>query len=308
MKCEPESVLRSALRAASLELSCDPALKQAYLVPIRGKAEFWPHYRGLYNLAQRTGKYLALTVTPVREGQQVFQHNVTGMHYLVIRDGLMVENDQLAKLYGKGYREVTTGAGDEKIIGYLGYFKMTNGFEKTVYMSLSEIVEHAEKYAPGNYHNPKSDWNDPKHRPTMEMKTVLRELLRWCDLSGKANEKLRAAMNAGDEEQEWASDDDVMEAIAKDMPDEITEPIPDSIYPVETLAAIVGRVVPDLKEAAAILALSCMPPEVEPAMAASWAITYNGELLQGDKAKAIKIADAAYLKAIKAKQDAATDK
>jgi recombination protein RecT len=218
MECEPESVFRSALRAASLELSCDPALKQAYLVPIKGKAEFWPHYRGLYTLATRTGKYTAINVTPVREGQQVFQHNVTGLHYLVIRDGLMVDNDRLSKLFAQGYHDVTNGQGQEKIIGYLGYYKTTRGFEKTIYMSIGEIAEHALKYAPGNYNNPKSDWNDPKHRPTMEMKTVLKELLRWADLSGRDNSLLRQAMAADSENPEWAADADVINAVAGPAP------------------------------------------------------------------------------------------
>ena len=141
MRCEPQSILRSALRAASLELSCDPALKQAYLVPISGKAEFWPHYRGLYTLMVRTGKYYAINVTPVREGQRVMQHSTTGIHYLMLENGLLVENDKLSKLQGQGYQDVTDGPGDKKIIGYLGYFETNKGFKKTVYMSMAEISE-----------------------------------------------------------------------------------------------------------------------------------------------------------------------
>jgi recombination protein RecT len=216
MACEPESVLRSALRAASLELSCDPALKQAYLVPIKGKAEFWPHYRGLYTLAMRTGKYVAINVTPVYEGQRVVMNNVTGIHNLVIRGDLMVDNDRLSKLFAQGYSDVTDGKPKEKVVGYLGYFQTVRGFKKTVYMSLSDIVEHVEKYAPGNYHNPKSDWNDPKFRPAMEAKTVLKELLRWADLSGKESAGLRQAMAADIDQPEMASDDEILEAVAGD--------------------------------------------------------------------------------------------
>src|SRR5690242_7865843 len=38
-KCTPQSIVRAALRAASLGLSCDPALKQAWLVPYNKKVK-----------------------------------------------------------------------------------------------------------------------------------------------------------------------------------------------------------------------------------------------------------------------------
>ena len=221
MKCDPQSILRSSLRAASLELSCDPALKQAYLVPIKDKAEFWPHYRGLYDLMVRTNRYYAINVTPVREGQRVMQHSTTGIHYLVIENGLMVENDKLSKLQGQGYVDVTDGPNGKKIIGYLGYFETNRGFKKTVYMSMAEITEHAETFSPG-YHNPKSPWNNPKMRPAMEMKTVFRELLKWADLSGKDKDSaaLRSAVNADESDREFANDDEILNAVAQDAPAE----------------------------------------------------------------------------------------
>jgi len=212
MTCQPESILRSALRAASLELSCDPAMKQAYLVPIKGKAEFWPHYLGLYNLAMRTGKYWLINVTPVYAGQRVLQNSITGMHYLTLAGIGLIENDQVSKLLSKGYRDVTSG-NTETIIGYLGYFKTTKGFEKTVYMSIDEIHQHASTFSP-SYNNPKSLWNDKRHLPTMEMKTVLKELMRWADLSGDANDALRSALDVDDRAGvEWTGiDEEVQES------------------------------------------------------------------------------------------------
>ena len=63
-ECTHNSILQSALRAASLGLSCDPAVKQAWLVPYNKNVaskgspakwvkvcQFQPHYMGLYNLA-----------------------------------------------------------------------------------------------------------------------------------------------------------------------------------------------------------------------------------------------------------------
>src|SRR5687767_14818726 len=68
-ECTPQSIYKTAMRAASLGLSCDPALKQGWIIPrnkkvkthkamVDGKeitipehwekeAQFQPHYKGL---------------------------------------------------------------------------------------------------------------------------------------------------------------------------------------------------------------------------------------------------------------------
>ena len=39
------------------------------------------------------------------------------------------------------------GKMSSKIVGWLAYFKLLNGFEKYVIMSVEEILEHAQKYS-----------------------------------------------------------------------------------------------------------------------------------------------------------------
>jgi recombination protein RecT len=300
MRCEPQSILRSSLRAASLELSCDPALKQAYLVPINGKAEFWPHYRGLYTLMVRTGKYYAINVTPVREGQRVMQHSTTGIHYLMLENGLLVENDKLSKLFSQGYQDVTDGHGDKKIIGYLGYFETNKGFKKTVYMSMADISEHAEMYSPG-YHNPKSPWNNPKMRPAMELKSAFRELIKWGDMSGKdsATVALRTAMNEDDseKEREWANEDEIKDAVVYDATPEPEAPrteeqnlhdlgydTPESQVsgPAKVAwtmaqrdALILEKLAKDDFGARGMLGLSNLPVDATPELIVAWGKTYR---------------------------------
>lgn len=197
MKCSPQSVMRAALRAASLGLSCDPALKQAWIVPYGKKtsqgwieeAQFQPHYKGLYTLAMRTGKYWQINVSAVYEGQRVLENPLTGLHLVQESNGLVGEHP------GKnpGYNDVTNRRRqNEKIIGWLGYFKTKKGFEKSVWMSSVEIDDHARKYVKDYANNP--NWNDAEKRPVMEMKTVLRQLLSWADLSG--NEQLVEALQS----------------------------------------------------------------------------------------------------------------
>src|SRR4026208_373417 len=55
-KCTPVSVYTSALRAATLRLSVDPGVGQAYLVPFKGRATLIVGYKGLHDMAVRTNK------------------------------------------------------------------------------------------------------------------------------------------------------------------------------------------------------------------------------------------------------------
>lgn len=203
MKCTNESIFRAALRAASLGLSCDPALKQAWLLPYNKKvktgsgdqwikeAQFQPHYKGLYTLAMRTGKYWQINVSPVYDGQRVLENNLTGLHRIQEPGGLIT----MPSNPNADYSDVTTRRRrDMKIIGWIGYFKTKKGFEKSVYMSAEEIGDHAEKYVKDYDKNP--NWNDAEKRPIMEMKTVLRQLLSWADLSGTENLLLVEALQA----------------------------------------------------------------------------------------------------------------
>ena len=70
------------------------------------------------------------------------------------------------------------------IIGYLAYFRLTNGFEKSLYMTAEEIEKHATRYSQsyrGKYKD-SSLWATDKEQ--MAKKTVLKLLLnRFAPLS-----------------------------------------------------------------------------------------------------------------------------
>lgn len=230
MECTPKSLVASVLRSATLGLSLDPALRQGFVIPrwnnkLKSKvAYFQPHYNGLYNLASRTGKYRAINVSPIYEGEQVFENVQTGLHgYKPAGYNVMaLPSDQISRL-DTGYRDVTSGKPAAKIIGYLGYFKTMDGLEKSVWMTISEIHEHAQKWAPENYNSEYGAWKDPKKRPTMEMKTVFLALTKFMDLSGERNSKLREAIES---ENEQDDDPITVEPVAQETPSETTtEPI-----------------------------------------------------------------------------------
>ena len=164
-KCTPESIYTSALRAATLRLSVDPSLGQAYLVPYGGHATLIVGYKGLYDMAVRTGHYTYINVGPIYDGQVVEENQMTGFHSIV---GL-----------GKGASEYPGGVypgGRRKIIGWIGAFQMTSKFGsygKTFYMTVEDIHAHAKKYSKSYTSGP---WQTETDK--MERKTVLRLFLR----------------------------------------------------------------------------------------------------------------------------------
>lgn len=221
-ECTPQSIQKSALRAASLGLSCDPAVKQAWLIPYNRKkgdkwvkeAQFQAHYKGLHSLAMRTGKYWSINVNPVYEGQRVLENSLTGLHVVVEPNGFVGEPAG----YRPGFVDVTTRRKSTlKRIGWIGYFKMKNGFEKSIYMSIDEIEDHAQKYV--KEYDKNQNWHDPDKRETMEMKTVFRKLMGWADLTGKENTKLAEALQADAEPEivDAPSEDVTVEAVPQMM-------------------------------------------------------------------------------------------
>ena len=200
--CTPNSILRSALQAASLGLSCDRSVKQAWIVPYNAKikgengapdrwekqAQFQPHYLGLYNLAMRTNKYKVINVSPVPQGWTVEYDILTGLHSVKMPSGL-----------GAHVAYLPTKKDAAEAQGWIGYFETYKGFKKTVYWSVEDIEAHAAKYSK-SYKEGFSPWKKPETRPTMQMKTVLLDLLKWADLTGTENSNLRQAMEAAEAE------------------------------------------------------------------------------------------------------------
>jgi len=160
-QCALDSIYVTALRAATLRLSVDQSTGQAYIVPFKGRAVLVVGYKGLYDMAVRTGKYRYINVGPIYEGQIVEENQITGFHSII--------------------RNPDGKINKQKIIGWIGAFEMnpergmTNGFGKTIYMTVEEIHEHAKQYS-ASYGKSTSPWKT--ETPKMERKTVLRLLIR----------------------------------------------------------------------------------------------------------------------------------
>jgi len=123
-KCDPASILGAALTAASLDLSCDPNLGEAHLVPYGDKCQFQIGFKGFIQLAMRTKQYKALGSAPIYEGELVSYDRLTGE---LVLDSSRRESDT--------------------VIGYAAKFKLVTGFERAEYWTVDEIEKHALRYS-----------------------------------------------------------------------------------------------------------------------------------------------------------------
>ena len=171
MKADPATVIGAAAQAAMLDLPINQSLGFAYIVPYKGAAQFQLGYKGYIQLAQRSGQYVDIGAKTVYEGE------------------LEYENRLLDKFR---FGERTS----DKFIGYLAYFRLTNGFEKMLYMTIDEAQAHAKKYSQ-NYKGGTDKWGLADFN-VMAEKTVLKRLLsKYGPLSIESIQMSQALANDG---------------------------------------------------------------------------------------------------------------
>ena len=195
--CPPESVIKAAITAASMKLPIDPNLGLAYIIPYNNKvktketvtkedgstfertietwqmvAQFQLGYKGFIQLAQRSGQFKRINATDVREGEYKGIDRRSGELDL----DFVQDDGERSKL---------------KIIGYLGYFRLLNGFEKELYMSVEDLQKHAKQYSKNYAKYGTGLWKD--QFDVMAKKTVLKLLIsKYGALSTSLQTALRA--------------------------------------------------------------------------------------------------------------------
>ena len=220
----PVTVIQAALKAATFDLPIDPNLGYAYIVPFsnynkatdskRMEATFIMGYKGMNQLALRTGVYKTINVIDIREGELRSYNRLTEEIELVF-----IEDEE--------------GRQALPIIGWCGYFKLINSTEKTVYMTVKQIEDHEKKNRKGQYMG--KGWKE--NFDAMAMKTVFRNLIgKWGIMSIDYQKADSATVAAA-------------EAIAKGtFDDEDTPAIPEAIEaqfeaveePIEAQADLTG--------------------------------------------------------------------
>ena len=169
-KADRNSLLFASANAASMNLPINPNLGFAYIIPYKTKqkqtvekdgreitvwteivkAQFQMGYKGFIQLAQRSGQFQKINAVQVYES----------------------DNDE--DVYARLTAIIPKPPKSTKVIGYAGYFKLTNGFEKIHYMTITELKGHGTKYSQ-SFKRGYGLWED--NFEAMAIKTVLKLLL-----------------------------------------------------------------------------------------------------------------------------------
>lgn len=180
-QCAPQAVFGECLKAATLKLPINKQLGFAYVIAYKGVPQFQIGYKGLIQLALRTGAYRYINAGEVYEGEVKSVDKLTG------------EVD------------LSGAATSDSIIGYFAYIETTNGFKKALYWTTEQVIAHAKKFSK-NYNPTKGVWAE--HFDAMAKKTVLRNLLTHYGYMSiemanafEAEENTKAAAQAMTEEQ-----------------------------------------------------------------------------------------------------------
>jgi recombination protein RecT len=218
----PMTVIQSALKAATFDLPIDQNLGYAYIVPFKNKkknedgtwtkkmeASFILGWKGMHQLALRTGAYKTINVVDIREGELKSYNKLT-------------EEVDVAFIEDEDEREALP------IVGYLGYYRLVNGAEKTIYMTIKQIENHEKKNRKGEYQGKgwRDDWD------AMARKTVYRRLIgKWGVMSITYQNAAEGAALAQQMRDEGYTDDpapafpDIIEGEAIDIDPESGEVI-----------------------------------------------------------------------------------
>ena len=149
-KCDPNRVVLEALKAATLKLPINKQLGFAYIIPYNNGPTFQLGFRGLIQLAQRSGQYRYINADVVCEGESVNYNRITGM------------------------LEISGTAKSETPVGYFAYFQLLNGFEKCVYWTREKVEAHAKRYSKA-WSKADSPWHT--NFDAMALKTVLKTII-----------------------------------------------------------------------------------------------------------------------------------
>lgn len=166
--CEPNSVISSAMVAATLDLPIDGSLGFAALVPYRNKgvqvAQFQIMTKGFVQLALRSGQYKTINVGPIYADEFDGFDIITGeVKIHPVEGGFRAQDDE------------------SKVVGYVAFFRLVNGYECTRYWPMEKIIAHGKRYSK-SFDKEYGLWKTDL--PAMAAKTVLKNTLsKWGILS-----------------------------------------------------------------------------------------------------------------------------
>jgi recombination protein RecT len=158
-QCTPMSLMAALMQAAQLGLEPNTPLGQAYLIPYGDQAQFQIGYKGMIDLAHRSGQF-----------RSIYAHAVHEKDDFDYQYGLNQDLKHKPAVKDRG-----------EVVGYYAVYHLLNGGYGFIYMSREEVEKHAQKYSPAV----KWGWESPWETEFDEMakKTVLKKLLKYAPVS-----------------------------------------------------------------------------------------------------------------------------
>lgn len=196
--CDPVSFLAAMMQSAQLGLEPNTPLGHAYLIPYKNQVSFQLGYKGLIDLAMRSGAY-----------QSIYAHSVYEEDEFNIDYGLEQSLVHKPKLTGSR----------GNIVGYYGVYKLVNGGYGFAYMTRKEVEDHGRKFSKTYNNGPwKTDFD------AMARKTVIKQALKYAPVSieiqkaTSIDEKVASKENA-----KTAFENNVIESSFVEMKTEVEE-------------------------------------------------------------------------------------
>lgn len=162
LECNPRSLIGAIFQCAQLGLSLDAQLGQAFLVPYKQNITLIPGYRGLIQLALRSGRVQAITARVVRKGD-LFEWEEGSSPRIVHKPKLVTKID-------------TAHLDAEFVAVYAVAYMKGGGLPQFAVMSRAQVQAIRARSAAGN----KGPWvTDPE---AMWRKTPTRQLCKWLPM------------------------------------------------------------------------------------------------------------------------------
>lgn len=187
--CEQGSIVNCGLLAHTLNLEPSSQLGYFYIVPFNKKSKnndgTWTEskvatpvigYKGLIQLALRTGQYKSINAIEIKRGE------LKGFNRLTDEIEIAFEEDDVKR---------------DKLpaIGYASVIELNNGFKKVLYWSKEKMDQHAIKYSTAystdlKYGKKDSFWS--KNFDEQAKKTMLRQIIsKYGIISTEIKEAIR---------------------------------------------------------------------------------------------------------------------
>ncbi|MFD1206675.1 recombinase RecT [Sporosarcina contaminans] len=182
LECDQMSFIAAIMQSAQLGVEPNTGLGQAYLIPYGKQVQFQLGYKGLIDLAVRSGQYKAIYA------HEVYENDEFEFHYGLTKDLI--------------HKPASMPTGEP--IGYYAVYHLQNGGYDFVYWTRERIDQHAQKFSQAVQKGWTSPWKT--NYDAMAKKTVLKEVLKYAPKSIELQKSVEADSTIKNEISEDMSD------------------------------------------------------------------------------------------------------